>query len=98
MHMLDDHENDASSRCMIAMLVSDPEGYTKNSRFLLAESKSQVNTIFRSWKMDCRGIAYTYQDTSALLVAQTYGCSTHEALDPVAAPLVSDRQHDKVKI
>jgi len=98
MHMLDDHEKDASSRCMIAMLVSDPEGYTKNSRFLLAESKPQVNTIFRSRKMDCRGIAYTYQDTSALLVAQTYGCSTHEALGPVAAPLVSDRHHDKVKI
>ena len=46
--MLDDHEKDASSRCMIAMLVSDPEGYTKNSRFLLVESKPQVNTIFRS--------------------------------------------------
>ena len=49
-------------------------------------------------KLDCRGISYTYQDTSALLVAQTYGCSTHEALGPVAAPLVSDRHHDKVKI
>jgi len=96
--MLNDHENDASWRCMIVMMVSDLEGYTKNSRFLLAESKPQVNTIFRSRKMDCRGIAYTYQDTSALLVAQTYGCSTHEALDPIAAPLVSDRQHDKVKI
>ena len=82
----------------VAMQVSDPEGYTKNSRFLLAESEPQVNTIFRSRKMDCRGIAYTDQDTSALLVAQTYGCSTHEALGPVAAPLVSDRQHDKVKI
>ena len=46
MHMLDDHENDASSRCMIAMLVSDPEGYTKNSWFLLAKSEPQVNTIF----------------------------------------------------
>ena len=32
MHMLDDHENDASWRYMIAMLVSDPEGYTKNSQ------------------------------------------------------------------
>ena len=98
MHMLDDHENAASSRCMIAMLVSDPKGYTKNSLFLLAESEPQVNTIFRSWKMDCRGIAYMYQDTSALLVAQTYGCSTHEAIGPVATPLVSDRHHNKVKI
>ena len=62
-----------------------------------AESEPQVNTIFRSRKMDCRGIAYMYQDTSALLVAQTYGCSTHEAIGPVAAPLVSDRHH-KVKI
>jgi len=33
MHMLDDHEKDASSRCMIAMLVSDPEGYTKTHGF-----------------------------------------------------------------
>jgi len=33
MHMLDGHENDASSRCMIAMLVSDPEGYTKTHGF-----------------------------------------------------------------
>ena len=96
--MLDDHENDASLRCMIAMLVSDPEGYAKNSRFLLAKSEPQVNTIFRSRKMDCRGIAYMYQDISTLLVAQTYGCSTHEAIGPVAAPLVSDRHHDKVKI
>ena len=66
--------------------------------FLLAESEPQVNTIFRSRKMDCSDISYTYQDTSALLVAQTYDCSTHEALGPVAAPLVSDRHHDKVKI
>ena len=83
----------------VAMQVSDPEGYTKNSHFfLLAESEPQVNTIFRSRKMDCRGIAYMYQDISTLLVAQTYGCSTHEAIGPVAAPLVSDRHHDKVKI
>ena len=81
-----------------AMQVSDQEGYTKTHGFCWPESEPHVNTIFRSRKMDCRGIAYTYQDTSALLVAQTYGCSTHEALGPVATPLVSDRHHDKVKI
>ena len=98
MHMLDDHENDASSRCMIAMLVSDPEGYTKTHSFCWPNQNPKLTQYSGREKMDCRGIAYTYQDTSALLVAQTYGCSTHEALDPVAAPLVSDRHHDMVKI
>jgi hypothetical protein len=36
-------------------------------------------------KLDSRGVALTYQDTSAPLVTQAYGCSTHEALGPVAA-------------
>ena len=82
-----------------AMQVSDQDGYTKNPRFFfVGRIRTQVNTIFRSRKMDCHGIAYTYQDTSALLVAQMYGCSTHEALGPVATPLVSDRHHNKVKI
>ena len=39
----------------VAMQVSDPEGYTNNSRSLLAESESQGNTIFRSRKIGLSG-------------------------------------------
>jgi len=41
----------------------------------------------RSW-----GHIHAHQDTSALLVTQAYGCSTHEILGSVAAPLV--REHN----
>jgi len=40
MHMLDDHENAASSRCMIAMLVSDPEGYTQKFTVFVGRIKT----------------------------------------------------------
>ena len=49
-------------------------------------------------KIVCRGVAIADYDTSAHLVTQAYGCSAYEALGSVAAPYVSDKHHDKMKI
>ena len=49
-------------------------------------------------KIVCRGVTIADYDTSAHLVTQAYGCSAYEALGSVAAPYVSDKHHDKMKI
>ena len=54
--------------------------------FILTRIRTQVITLCRLRKIDCRGVATADYDTSAHLVAQAYGCSTYEALDSVAAP------------
>ena len=82
----------------VAMQVS----YWKVRQVLLIfvepkQNFKQINTLFRLRQTDCREVTFTNQDTSAHLIARSYCSSTHEALGSVAAPLVSDEHHVKVK-
>ena len=54
--------------------------------FILTRIRTQVITLYRLRKIVCRGVAIADYNTNAHLVAQAYGCSTYEALGPVAAP------------
>ena len=66
--------------------------------FILTRIRTQVITLCRLRKIVCRGVAIADYDTSAHQVTQAYGCSAYEALGSVAAPDVSDKHHDKMKI
>ena len=66
--------------------------------FILTRIRTQVITLCRLREIVCRGVAIADYDTSAHLVTQAYGCSAYEALGSVAAPYVSDKHLDKMKI
>jgi len=81
-----------------AMQVSNPEGYASIHYSCWPETEPVSTHYAGCEKLDCRGVAIADYDTSAHLVTQAYGCSAYEALGSVAAPYVSDKHHDKMKI
>jgi len=66
--------------------------------FILTRIRTLVNLLCRLRKIVYHGVFIADYDTSAHLVTQAYGCSAYEALGSVAAPYVSDRHHDKMKV
>ena len=66
--------------------------------FILTRIRTQVITLCRLRKIVYHGVFIADYDTSAHLVTQAYGCSAYKALGSVAAPYVSDKHHDKMKI
>ena len=70
----------------VVMQVSYLDSHASTLYFLSNQNKIQTNTLLRLRKIYCRRVAIMDQDTSAHLVAQSYGGSTHEALGSVVAP------------